>query len=57
MAGGSNGCPSAIRSRVSVALEVERRMETKDVVRVLAAAVAERDAAPKFIRSDNGPAP
>lgn len=31
--------------------------ETKDVVRVLAAAVAERAAAPMFIRIDSGPAP
>lgn len=42
-------------TRESVALEVERRMEAKDVVRVLAAAVAQRGTAPKFIRSDNGP--
>lgn len=41
-------------TRESVALEVERRMEAKDVVRVLAAAVAERGA-PAYIRSDNGP--
>jgi len=41
-------------TRESVALEVERRMEANDVVRVLAAAVAERGA-PQFIRSDNGP--
>lgn len=42
-------------TRESVALEVERRMEAKDVVRVLAAAVAQRGTAPRFIRSDNGP--
>lgn len=42
-------------TRENVALEVERRMEAKDVVRVLEAAVAERGAAPQFIRSDNGP--
>jgi putative transposase len=41
-------------TRESVALEVERRMEAKDVVRVLAAAVAERGP-PEYIRSDNGP--
>lgn len=41
-------------TRESVALEVERRMEARDVVRVLAAAVAERGA-PAYIRSDNGP--
>ena len=41
-------------TRESVALEVERRMDAKDVVRVLAAAVAERGA-PAYIRSDNGP--
>jgi len=41
-------------TRENVALEVERRMEAKDVVRVLAAAVAERGA-PAYIRSDNGP--
>lgn len=41
-------------TRESVALEVERRMESADVVRVLAAAVAQRGA-PKYIRSDNGP--
>lgn len=41
-------------TRESVALEVERRMESADVVRVLAAAVAQRRA-PKYIRSDNGP--
>ncbi len=42
-------------SRESVALEVERRMDSRDVVRVLDAAVAERGTAPDFIRSDNGP--
>lgn len=41
-------------TRESVALEVERRMEATDVVRVLAAAVAERGA-PAYIGSDNGP--
>ena len=41
-------------TRESVALEVERRMEASDVVRVLATAVAERGA-PAYIRSDNGP--
>ncbi len=40
-------------TRESVALEVERRMEAKDMVRVLAAAVPERGA-PAYIRSDNG---
>ncbi len=42
-------------TRENVALEVERRMEAKDVVRVLEEAVARRGAAPQFIRSDNGP--
>ena len=42
-------------SRELVALEVERRMEAKDVVRILDAAVTERGGPPEFIRSDNGP--
>jgi hypothetical protein len=42
-------------SRESVALEVERRMESADVIRILDAAVAERGTAPDFIRSGNGP--
>jgi len=42
-------------SRESVALEVERRMESADVIRIVDAAVAERETAPDFIRSDNGP--
>ena len=42
-------------SRESVALEVERRMESRDVIRILDAAVTERGQAPDFIRSDNGP--
>jgi transposase InsO family protein len=42
-------------SRESVALEVERRMEGGDVIRILDAAVLERGTAPDFIRSDNGP--
>ena len=42
-------------SRELVALEVERRMEAGDVIRILDAAVAERETAPEFIRSDNGP--
>ena len=42
-------------SRELVALEVERRMEAKDVIRILEAAVVERGCAPQFIRSDNGP--
>jgi len=41
-------------SRESVALEVARRMEAKDVIAVLEQAVAERGA-PAYIRSDNGP--
>jgi len=41
-------------TRESVALEVERRMEGADVVRILEAAVAQRGA-PQYIRSDNGP--
>ena len=42
-------------TRESIALEVERRMEAADVVRVLEAAIAARGCAPKYIRSDNGP--
>ena len=42
-------------SRESVALEVERCMESADVIRILEAAVVERGRAPDFIRSDNGP--
>ena len=42
-------------SRELVALEVERQMESKDVIRILDAAVAERGGPPEFIRSDNGP--
>ena len=42
-------------SRESVALEVERRMESADVIRILDAAVIARGRAPEFIRSDNGP--
>ena len=42
-------------SRESVALEVERRMDGSDVIRILDAAVAQRGTAPEFIRSDNGP--
>jgi transposase InsO family protein len=42
-------------SRELVALEVERRMEAKDVIRILDAAVVARGRAPEFIRSDNGP--
>ncbi len=42
-------------SRESVALEVERRMDSREVIRILDAAVAERGCAPEFIRSDNGP--
>jgi transposase InsO family protein len=41
-------------SRESVALEVERRMESADVIRILDAAVSERGEAPEFIRSANG---
>ena len=56
MAGGSSGCRSAIAfTRESVALEVERRMDSRDVIRILDAAVAERGTVPDFIRSDNGP--
>jgi len=44
-------------SRELVALEVERRMEAKGVIRILDAAVAERGRPPEFIRSDNGPEP
>ena len=39
-------------SRELVALEVERRMEAKEVIRILDAAVVERGSAPEFIRSD-----
>ena len=42
-------------SRELVALEVERRMESKDVIRILDAAVSARGCVPEFIRSDNGP--
>ena len=42
-------------SRELVALEVERRMEAKDVICILDAAVSERGGPPEFIRSDNGP--
>jgi len=42
-------------SRENVALEVERRMDSSDVIRILDAAVLERGTAPKYIRSDNGP--
>jgi transposase InsO family protein len=42
-------------SRELVALEVERRMEAKDVSRILEAAVNKRGGPPAFIRSDNGP--
>ena len=42
-------------SRELVALEVERRMEAKDVIRILEAAIIERGGPPEFIRSDNGP--
>ena len=42
-------------SRELVALEVERRIESKDVIRILDAAVLARGSAPEFIRSDNGP--
>ena len=42
-------------SRELVALEVERRMEAREVIRILDAAVTERDGPPEFIRSDNGP--
>lgn len=42
-------------SRENVALEVERRMDSAEVIRILDAAVAARGSAPEFIRSDNGP--
>jgi transposase InsO family protein len=42
-------------SRELVALEVERRMEARDVIRILDAAVIERGGPPQYIRSDNGP--
>jgi transposase InsO family protein len=42
-------------SRELVALEVERRMEAEDVIRILDEAVLARGSAPEFIRSDNGP--
>lgn len=38
-----------------MALEVERRLNSSDVIRILDAAVAERGTAPDFIRSDKGP--
>ena len=42
-------------SRELVALEVERRMEAKDVIRILEAAIEAKGGPPEFIRSDNGP--
>jgi transposase InsO family protein len=42
-------------SRELVALEVERRMEAEDVIRILDEAVLARGCVPEFIRSDNGP--
>jgi putative transposase len=42
-------------SRELLALEVERRMEAKDVIRILDETVIARGSAPEFIRSDNGP--
>jgi putative transposase len=42
-------------SRELVALEVERRMESRDVIRILEAAIEARGGPPEFIRSDNGP--
>ena len=54
--GGLNGCRSVtLFSRELVALKVERRMEAKEVIRILDAAVTERGGPPEFIRSDNGP--
>lgn len=41
-------------TRENIALEVSRRIEAKDVIRVLEEAVAKRGT-PKYIRSDNGP--
>ena len=42
-------------SRELVALEVERRMEARDVIRILEEAVAARGCVPEYIRSANGP--
>jgi putative transposase len=42
-------------TRELVALEVERSIEAKDVIRILDKAVMERGGPPEFIRSDNGP--
>lgn len=42
-------------TRESIALEVERRMQATDVVRLLEESVMARGCAPKYIRSDNGP--
>ena len=42
-------------SRELVALEVERRLQSKDVIRILEAAVEARGGPPEFLRSDNGP--
>jgi putative transposase len=42
-------------SRELVALEVARRMEAKDVIRILEAAIDAKGGPPEFIRSDNGP--
>lgn len=38
-----------------MALEAVRRMEARDVIRILDPAVLERGDSPEFIRSDNGP--
>jgi transposase InsO family protein len=42
-------------SRENLALEVERRMTARDVIRVLDAAAEQRGCVPDYIRSDNGP--
>jgi transposase InsO family protein len=42
-------------SRELVALEVERRMEARDVIRIMDESVLARGCVPEFIRSDNGP--
>lgn len=42
-------------SRELIALEVERQMESRDVIGILEAAVEARGGPPEFIRSDNGP--
>ena len=56
--GGSKWLPICDECRRElVALEAERRMEARDVIRILDEAVIARGSAPEFIRSDHGPEP